>query len=358
MNDIRLVATFEVEAGAQGQRVIGRRDCEPLADALAQDLLRQVDGAGSGLLVIAGALFEPAELLRPGFPAWQALDGLSKNALQSPGMADGVMAIGAHQGQMPDDRLMPESAAGGQLLALPLLLRCADDVTALNDQLESVLFEKGGLHPPSRAAFSEAAGLDTGHGQLMTLNDLIAMTHVQMDTAGLGPFWPVVEHVLVQPGDAQGFDLPGPLHARWNSEAKALEADFLTFDDYQDQAQDGIDGYALWTRAFRSLSALLSLHDIAIRIASRHTLDESRRALIESTGATKHASGLTEHVHPDCGLLCWTLVDDGTQFNLYPVDSEGIGLLQQDFAARGLSAVRPRKGVQLDDEGQGLRPAA
>jgi hypothetical protein len=359
VNDIRLVATFEVEAGATGDRAIGRAKCEPLADALAQDLVRQVEDAGTGLLVVAGALFEPAALLRPGFPAWQALEELSKSAFRSPGMA-GVMAIGAHQGRLPDARLAPESsAAGGQLLVMPLLLRSREgNARELNEQLESILFERGGLHPPTRAAFSQAAGLDTGHGQLMTLNDLVAMTHVQMDTAGLGAFWPVVEQVLIRPEDAVDFDLPGQLQARWDGATQRLIVEFRTFDDFYQARAGEVDDYALWTRAFRSLSALLSLHGIEVEIDSRHTLDESRRALIEASGPSQQGAGLTEQVHPDCGLLCWTLVEDGTQFNLYPVDSAGIALLNKDFAARGLEATRPNQGLEIDGEGRRLLPAA
>lgn len=354
MNDIRLVATFEVESSANADRLLSRAECEALADALAQDLVRQVEHAGSGLLVVGGGLFEPAELLRPGFPAWQALSDLSRNAFQSPGNEGSVMAIGAHQGRLPDARLSPsQSELRSQLLVLPVILRCAEsDLDLLNAQFESILFEKGGLHPPTRAAFSQATGLDTGHGQLMTLNDLIALTHVQMDTAGLGAFWPVVEHVLIQSDESAPFDLPGPLEARWCSDTRAVRARFQTFDDFA----GSIDDYALWTRAYRSLAALLSLHGIDLQVESDHTLDETRHALLESTGTTPASSGLTEQVHSDCGLLCWTLIEDRKQFNLYPLDSAGITLLRQDFAARGLDASRPPEGVGIDPDSNTLQP--
>jgi len=354
VNDIRLVATFEIESAINAHRVLSRAECEALADGLAQDLIRQVERAGSGLLIVGGGLFGPADLLQPGFPAWQALSELSKNAIQSPAVEGGVMAIGAHQGRLPDSRLAPSNPdSSGQLLALPMVLRCDDaDMDYLSEQCESVLFEKGGLHPPTRAAFSQATGLDTGHGQLMTLNDLIALTHVQMDTAGLGAFWPVVEHVLIQNDQATHFDLPGPLSARWCNESRAVRLDFQTFDDFA----ASIDDYALWTRAYRSLSALLSLHDVDLQVESRHTIDESRHALLESVGPAAANTGLTEQVHSDCGLLCWTLVEDRKQFNLYPLDSAGINLLQQDFAARGLDASRPENGVELDPDGTSLKP--
>lgn len=354
MNDIRLVATFEVEYNTTARCVLSRSECETLADALAQDLARQVEEAGSGLLVVGGGLFAPAEILRPGFPAFQALSNLSKNVLQSPGTEGSVMAIGAHDDRLPDSRLAPrKSEPNGQLLVLPIVLRCDDDRSAqLVEQFESILFEQGGLHPPTRAAFSQATGLDTGHGQLMTLNDLIALTHVQMDTAGLGAFWPVVEHVLIQSDQSAPFDLPGSLKVQWCSDAQTVKTQFETFDDFA----GGIDEYSLWTRAYRSLSALLSLHAIELQIETAHTLDVTRHALLESTGASQGRTGLTEQVHRECGLLCWTLIEDQQQFNLYPLDTEGMTLLRQDFSARGLDARRPPQGVAIDSGSNTLKP--
>ncbi len=355
MNDIRLVATFEVDIVTNANRILSRADCATLAESLATDLVRQAELAGEGLLVVAGALFEPAELLRPGLPAWAALQDFARNTPQGPDDSGQILAIGAHQGRLPDSRLTPADASlSGQLLALPILLRSPDTVhVQLEEQLESLLFEKGGLHPPSRAAFSQASGLDTGHGQLMTLNDLIALTHVQMDTAGLGAFWPVVEQVLVNPDDDQTFALPGPLAAHWQGAQRSLTIAFQTFDDFPGP----IEGYAVWTRAYRSLSALLSVHGIAPEIHTTHTLDEQRRAVVESSGKSRAAPGLTEQIHPDCGLLCWTLIEDQHQYHLYPLDSAGVSLLQQDFAARGLSARRPPDGVALTADQNALQAA-
>ncbi|MEN1729594.1 MAG: hypothetical protein AAGJ52_14245 [Pseudomonadota bacterium] len=355
MNDIRLLATFEVETTRNAPRSLDRESCAALAEGLAQDLVRQSELAGQGLLVVGGGLFEPAEILRPGLPAWQALGDFSKNAPFDPEAGGQIMAIGAHQGRLPDARLAPTtSGLDGQLLALPVLLRCTESVfSVLSEQLESNLFESGGLHPPTRAAFSQGTGLDTGHGQLMTLTDLIALTHVQMDTAGLGAFWPVIEHGLIEPGSDQRFDLPGPLDVHWSGERQDVHIEFQTFNDFDDD----LSTYAVWTRAFRSLSALLTAHGIRTEVQTRHTLDLDRRALVESAGPSALPSGLTEQVHEDCGLLCWTLIEDGRCFHLYPLDANGVELLLGDFKARGLEAVRPGSGVQLAADKQTLEGA-
>jgi len=338
LHDIRLVASFEVNPEPLDTRMLGRADSEALGAALAEDLARVASDAGDGLLIIAGGLFEPGELLRPGFPAWQAIDDLVR-PMSRERMAGGqIMAIGAHEGRFPDSRLRPpDDIPAGRFLALPLTLALADgDPNGLVERLEQDLFERGGIHPPARAVLARATGLDSVHGQLMTLNDLIALQHVQMDTAGLGPFWPVVEHALVNPQNDHSFDLPGSLSTRWDAEHQRVQIDFTTFDE-----SDGdVDDYALWMRAFRSLIALLELHAMKTAFQTGLTLDQERQCLVESVGSVSMANCLTEQVHPDCGLLAWTLVEDGRQFNLYPLSSAGFALLKNDFKQRGL---RPRQ---------------
>jgi hypothetical protein len=353
VNDIRLVATFEVDAQPNAVRILSRQDCGALAEALARDLVRLAEPASDGMLVVGGVLLEPGELLRPGLPCWQALSDLSRSAARSPDQGGQILAIGAHQGRLPDERLMPPSdRIHGQLLALPVLLLGPDAlIEQLEQSLEAELFERGGLHPPSRAAFSQASGLDTGHGQWMTLNDFIALTHVQMDTVGLGAFWPVVEHALLRPGESATFDLPGALEAEWTADPAEVRIRFRTFNDQAGPIED----YALWTRAFRSLSALLSVHGMKARIVSDHTVDTDRHALVEATGPCTFGPGVTEQNHPDCGLLCWTLVEDERQYHLYPLDSEGLVHLQQDFRQRGFEPRRPAGGIQLSSDRQSLQ---
>jgi len=352
VNDIRLVATFEVDAHPNALRILSRQDCATLANALAQDLVRQAERASECLLVVGGGLLEPGELLRPGLPCWEALSDLSRSAARSPDQGGQILAIGAHQGRLPDERLTPTGdPIHGQLLALPVLLRGPDSlIEQLEEILEADLFERGGLHPPSRAAFSQATGLDTGHGQWMTLNDFIALTHVQMDTAGLGAFWPVVEHALVRPEEPATFELPGPLQADWNADPAEVRIRFRTFNDQAASIED----YALWTRAFRSLTALLSVHGMDTGIISDHTVDNDRQALVEAAGPCSAAPGVTEQNHPDCGLLCWTLVEDERQYHLYPLNSDGLARLQQDFQQRGFQPRRPSGGLQLSSDRQTL----
>jgi hypothetical protein len=333
---------------------LARTECERLADALAADLARLVPEAESALLIVAGTLLEPGEILRPGFPAWQALEAAARTVPPDPGCAGRVLAIGAHGGRLPDPRLQPsDSAPGGQFLAVPLLLIAEpEDADELRVKFEHGLFESGGVHPPARAVLTEAAGVDSTHAQLLTLADLVALQHVQMDTAGMGAFWPVAEHALLDPETDRHFELPGGLTVDWQGERGNVH--FQSFDEFGDEP----DAYALWVRAFRSLCALLELHGITWQARSGLTFDERLNCLVESVGPVDSSECLTVHQHPDCGLLAWTVVEDGRQVNLYPLNGEAFGRMRDELSQRGLPIGNNPNGVCYDSDTRTLSPAS
>jgi hypothetical protein len=337
LHHIRLLAGFEVQPGSTGQRLLDRTACEKLAAALAEDLARVEPEARGALLVVAGSLLEPAELLRPGWPAWEALSDLARPVIREHGASGQLLAIGAHAGRLPDARLRPpEHPPAGQFLAIPILLISEQAIDGLRSRLEEKLFESGGVHPPTKAALAGATAIDVVHGQLLTLADLIALEHVQMDTAGLGGFWPVVEQVLLEPANAVQFDLPAGLEADWNPDRGTVKLRFVSLDQMGASADD----YALWVRAFRSLCALLDAHGIDWQVSTDLELDASGGHVTETLGASDVGAVLTEHSHPDCGLIAWSLIDHGRQHNLYPLSSAGMQSLIQQFRSRGLNPQR------------------
>lgn len=355
LHHIRLAAGFETESAPTQRRFLDRNECEQLTTALAADLARVIDNIDQCLLVAGGSLLEPGELLQPGLPAWQALQDLARPALRDPAGGGQILAIGAHGGRLPDRRLQPpEGPAEGQFMALPMLLACpANMAPALESSLEATLFERGSVHPPARALLATACGLKTVHGQLLTANDLIALQHVQMDTAGLGAFWAVIEHALTAGAEECEFPLPGQLQARWRAGASTLEIDFVSFDKHPGSPAE----YALWVRAFRSLITLADSHGLPRQINSELVHDSDLDCLVESRGRCGQTSGLTEHVHPDCGLIAWTRVEDSHQFNLYPLSGRSLQLVADDTAARRLPRHRDPAGICYDADTHQLRPA-
>lgn len=358
VHHIRLLAGLEIEPGQSPTRVLDRHQADTLAGHLAEDLHRVAPEVEQAMLVLGGSLLEPAELIRPGFPAWQGLEELAEATLRERGFAPRILAIGAHTGRLPHAALQPpDQTPLGQMLALPMTLICpAGQAEALQKKLEAVLFEQGSVHPPARALLEQAAGLDSVHGQLLTLADLIALQHVQLDAAGLGGFWPVVEQVLVEADKAQDHDLPGGLRARWCPHQARIDIDFLSLDQHGGPTDD----YALWLRAFRTLTALLDSHGIDWHATPSEPVvhDPENRSMIEVAGKCDSADSVTVHQHPDIGLLAWSVVEDGRLVHIYPLSPESTERVMSDLAARGLERFDQHQQVHVDPTTGRLCPAS
>ena len=357
LHHIRLLAGLEIQPGEPPRRTLDRHCAEQLAGHLAADLHRVVPAVDGGMLVLGACLFEPFELMRPGFPAWAALDELAESTLRERGFEPRIMAIGSHRGHMPHAGLQPpKDAPQGQFLALPMTLICSrEEAEALEQNLENALFERGNIDPPARALLAETAGLDSVHGQLLTLADLIALQHVQLDGAGLGGFWPVVERILVEDGHDQEHQLPAGLSARWDAQERRVDLPFTSFDQFSDEPDD----YALWLRAIRTMTTLLDSHGIEWRARPDEPVvfDPDYSAMIESAGAADHPDGITIHHHPDIGLVAWTVVEDGRMMHIYPLRPESARRVMRDLAARGLTRFDTGNELHIDPETGRLRPA-
>jgi len=357
LHHIRLLAALELEVGLAGPRTLTRTQAEKLAGELGSDLQRAVADVAGGMLAVAGSVFEPGELLRPQFPVWSSLGALVMTAVREQGFEPRIMAIGSHNGRMPHAELQPpDSAPVGQFVALPMVLLCPKAAGArIENALEHALFESASIGPPARALLSEAIGLDSMHGQLLTLSDLVALQHVQFDAVGLSPFWALIERLLIEPERAAGAELPAGLRARWQPDKAIVDIDFKTFD----QSQQPLDDYIVWLRAFRTLTALLDTHTIGWQV---HTvdpvvLDVRHNLLIESVGPAHGRNGVTAQRHPDLGLVAWSVVEDGRLIHLYPLEPQAAESTLQDLITRGLPHLDDRPIVHHDPDSGRLLPA-
>lgn len=321
MHDIRLAAGFETASHAAA-RTLTRAQADTLAQALATDLARTIPGIDQSMLVVGGGLFEATQLLRPGLPAWSALFDLARPVVRDQGLTPQLLAIGSHNKRMPDQRLAPPAGTiESQFVLIPLLLISgAEDGARLETELERELFERGSIDPPARALLHEALGLDTVHGQLLTATDVLALQNVQMDAAGLGSFWPVVEHAVLSPDQDVEFSLPADLRSRWKGAEQTLEIDFVTFDSYRRPPSE----YAIWQRAFRTLTALVGAHAMAWRAVCEAHIesDKDARLLREPAGPQNGPQAVTEHVDADAGLIAWTVATGSRLIHLYPLDAD------------------------------------
>lgn len=264
---------------------LSRNDADTLGDHLAIDLQRLLPGIDRIDLALAAAHFDPAELLRPRWPAHAALIELAQRV---PGRASGrVIAFGTHHGAMPLPALQPDAQLqGGPLRVLPFaLLGEAGDIAAVGRAMEERLLETG-MAGAATALFAQSAfGAKLEHVRYLSLHDLLAMTAMQYEHAGLPRLWPIIEAALLAPGSEEWLDAPPePLLAFRDGDVIAAR---MPFDAWCEAgfAPPEVPPAAL-PRAFaafesrlRQYRAVLGAHGIAVRDIDVAAGDDPRGAL-------------------------------------------------------------------------------
>ena len=330
-NLIRLVVGIEVRPRqAKVRFVLDREQATRIGGHLADDLAGCVEAVTGGHLAIGPALLEPGQVLAPELRSpWQALARAAR--LDRP-QAPGITSIGTHDGQLPDRMLGADpTPPAGQFLCLPLLLQVGPDRDEILAALERKLFDGGALKPPAMGELAAATGLDPIHGQLMTLTDLMALLKMQLAGAGLDPFWPPIEHVLLLPEQATKIELPGDIQARWNPERQMLTIS-LAINDNGDVA---VDVPRLWWRAFRQQTALLDQHRIDWQVEATTPglhIDPTMRWARVDRGVSDDADEVVPERDPELGLLSFHSNRGRRRYRYYPLRSEGIAELQSMLA--------------------------
>lgn len=199
---------LELAPGATpGKTALDVATAGELAGLVARDLAKLVpEAAGLDLGLVAG-LFDPVELLRPGWPLHAELERLVARA---PGAAGGrVVGFGADGEGLPESLRPSDEFAGGPLKLLPVLLRGdAASVAPVDERLEQVLLDTGMAGADTALLAQSGFAVPVEHARLLTLNDLAAMMAMQYEHVGLAPMWPLLEAALLAPDAVQWLDAP------------------------------------------------------------------------------------------------------------------------------------------------------
>lgn len=262
--------------------VLARDAAETLGQHVAVDLPRLLPGIERVDLALAGAHFDPAELLRPGWPVHAALADLARRA---PGTQRGrVIALGAHEAAMPLPALQPDPALqGGPLRVLPfVLLGEAADIAELGRAMEERLLETGMAGAGTALYAQSAFGAKLEHARYLSLHDLLAMIAMQYEHAGLPTLWPLIETALLAPEGEEWLDAPPePLLHYTGGEVRIAEFDADAWAAFAPQDDDAARRMA-W-RAFqarqRQYAAVLGAHGIAVRAVPVRGAADARAAL-------------------------------------------------------------------------------
>ncbi len=196
---LALIAIECEQPGVPPVSTLDRATASVLADALAHDLATHVSEIRELNFVFVGALYDQAQLLRPGWPLHAALADALERLPRSSGDAH-VIALGAYEGRLaladlePDTRLL-----GSPMLVMPWLLSGnPETIDKVGQRLERGLFDNGLIGAELALAVGEAFGIKTAHARHMTTLDLCALTCAQYQHANLGGIWQIIETALLR----------------------------------------------------------------------------------------------------------------------------------------------------------------
>lgn len=195
------VLALELAPGSvTSRRVLERDEAAHIAGLLAEDLRRLLPGAEHLHLACAGALYDAAQLLRPGFPAFAALGELAERASLSAGTPQ-VIAFGASDGAMPLPALQPLDEPGvGAMLFLPWSLYGAPEpAEALGARMEHEFLARGEAGAELADLLMRLLDVRLEHARFLTRHDLCALTCVQLEHAGFSSAWEMLETALLAP---------------------------------------------------------------------------------------------------------------------------------------------------------------
>lgn len=283
---------LELRPGARPARdALPQAAAGELAGDIAADLARLVPAAATLELGVAAALFDPVEVLRPGWPLHGALARLLAAAPVGDGTAR-VIAFGSHDDALPPGLAPDPEHAGGALRLLPFLVR-GDAATEadVGEAFERVLLEQGMAGAGTALRAQSAFGVAIEHARYLTVHDLAAMMAMQYEHAGLASAWPLLEAALLGGDGAAAAWLdapPEPLVRVAGGEAR-----IALFDDTawagsawapETLHADASRADALFARfqmRQRQLAALLEAHSIAVTFVHCPPGIDPRAALAE-----------------------------------------------------------------------------
>ncbi|MDN3517915.1 hypothetical protein QWY84_09855 [Aquisalimonas lutea] len=370
-----LTVELDLESAAQGEPPPGPlawEEADRLCWALAEDLQRILGPLNEYGFVVLGGLYDLTEILRPGLPMVDILSELYRRSLPDTRFQPQVMAIGTRGEEFPIPAIAPQCRPGsGPLLAIPfLLLGEPEAMDRLSTRLEKDLLEKGRASLRTGQLVQDSFGITALNLSFATFNDLCALMKVQLDNAGFGPLWELLEAALFTDRPPARAQLPeGNLFLVEGTEAFTR---FLTFSQWRrhcPNSQDPAADYARFHQLQRQYSAGLAAHGLSVAIvedsdelagedihqalaaARMHAMPadtEEVNEVVVDAGSWEQLAGisLTEHSRPGLGPVAYTVVArSGTDqvlyyANQYPLTPEAIprirGHWQEAAAEQGL----------------------
>ena len=197
-----------------------------LGDAIANDLARLLPGIETMGLAVAAALYDQAQILRPGWPIHGELMRMHQQA-QRGGWMPAITSFGASAGRMaapvlePDPRLI-----GSPLLLVPFtLVGHHHDAQQIGALMERDFEDKGLADSATSLFLNEAFSIRSEHARYLTCNDLCALAAMQYEHAGFAPIWSIIECALLSPQRDERVELDGDVQVDYRGGHVAVRGD-------------------------------------------------------------------------------------------------------------------------------------
>lgn len=365
------VLALELSPGEHPRRLsLSRDEAAELAALVAEDLQTLVPQVKQARLVLAGALFDAVELLRPGFPAWATLDELARRVPR--GQLENVVAFGHHEGRMPTQPLEPDPAyADGPMRLLPLSLLAPEALAGeLSERLEVELVGRGEAGSRTADWLMRCFGIQLEHVRYLSRNDLLALTCVQYEHVNLAPLWQLLEAAMLTPYRTETTLSARGLALRYADGAIWAQSPAQWLTTQTGDSAERSHAFAGIVFELRQYAALLQAHGLSLHLdaAPDHTTEQGNGWLSETwSGADSayDAPALFAHEAPGLGVVALTVAQRGPAGRArvlahgYPMQPAALGPLVATMADRfgTASDLHALGRIQLDENGQLGAPA-
>lgn len=269
------VFALELRAGqAPAHAALAQAQAGALAALIGGDLTAIAPQAQRLDLVLGAAHFDPAEVLRAGWPLHRRLRELWQRAPKQEGTAR-VIAFGSDaQGRVPTPLQADADLHGGALRVMPFaLLGDTGTVPTVQDIFEAQLLDRGMASAQTALAVQDALAAPIEHARYLTLMDLLAMTALQYQNQGLEPLWPLIETALLRPQQTMTWDTPPEPCLEYRNGTATLHLPSphqwqLRYAPNQSDSSRLARGYTLHEMRLRQFAAVLRAHRIDYVYAS------------------------------------------------------------------------------------------
>lgn len=267
-----LVVALELSSGSQpAQAALTADDAGRLVELVGRDLATFASDLPGLDLVLAAAHFDPAEILRPGWPVHQRLDELLRRAPQR-NQGPRLIAFGADAGgEIPLPLQAQPDLQGGALRVLPVLISGdAGNVERVANALEEALLERGMAAADTALLIQQAFGARVEHVRFLTHLDLAAMMSLQYQHQNLGNLWPLIETALLAADGEEWLDLdPEPLLLYRDGQARMALLGAQAWRkrhgaSFGNDAETLARGFEYFQARQRQLAAVLEAHGIPV----------------------------------------------------------------------------------------------